>query len=333
MTDTAIRLLILISIFAAVFLSAETLVGYVRQRLLKSGAINRRLRMIEGGMTREAVTTRLRKADPGRLTYLPGPLGAFAVKFDRAVLMSGLRTTPSRIALYLTIVVAIIFALVLFGASLAGFALGLGTIYLTITFALAIGVGIPTMVIGRMARRRQKRMQSQFPTALDVFIRSLRSGHPIATALDILTTEMEDPIGSEFGLATDEVSYGVDLRDALQAMAERWDLDDVRMFVVSLSVQNETGGNLAEILENLAKVIRDRASMYMKVRALSSEGRMTATILTSLPVMAFVALFLLNPPFFLDVAQDSMFITGFSGLIILYFIGFFTIRKMIDLKV
>ena len=91
---------------------------------------------------------------------------------------------------------------------------------------------------------------------------------------------MPAPIGPEFGIVVDEVTYGSELRDALQNMAERWDLEDMRMFVVSLSIQSETGGNLAEILENLTKVIRERQSMMMKVRALSSEGRMTAVMLS-----------------------------------------------------
>ena len=105
------------------------------------------------------------------------------------------------------------------------------------------------------------------------------------------------------------------------------------MFVVSLSVQQETGGNLAEILENLSKVIRERASMMMKVRALSSEGRMTAIMLTSLPILTFVLLFALSPAFYLEVADDPAFVPGFVGLIVLYSIGFYTIRRMVDLKV
>ena len=176
-------------------------------------------------------------------------------------------------------------------------------------------------------------MAEQFPVALDIFVRGLRAGHPVAAALDLLTHEMSDPIGSEFGIVTDEVAYGADLRDALHNMANRCDLDDLRMFVVSLSVQSETGGNLAEILENLSRVIRDRASMMLMVRALSSEGRMTATILTALPVLAFVALFLLNPPFYLQVANDPAFSIGFGCLIALYAVGFIIIRRLVNLKV
>jgi tight adherence protein B len=184
-----------------------------------------------------------------------------------------------------------------------------------------------------MAGRRLKKMQEQFPVALDIFVRGLKSGHPVSSALDLLTKEMQDPIGSEFGLVVDEVAYGADLRDALQSMANRWGLEDIQMFVVSLSIQNETGGNLAEILTNLATVIRERASMFLKVRALSSEGRMTAVLLTALPVLAFVGLFLVNPAFYLDISQDPVFIIGFIGLITLYFIGFFTIKSMVNLKV
>jgi len=105
------------------------------------------------------------------------------------------------------------------------------------------------------------------------------------------------------------------------------------MFVVSLSVQNETGGNLAEILENLSQVIRERAAMFMKVRALSSEGRMTAVMLTVLPIFTFTLLFIVNASFFLDVANDPWFLPGFLFLLVLYLVGFFTIRKMVDLKV
>ena len=110
-------------------------------------------------------------------------------------------------------------------------------------------------------------------------------------------------------------------------------LDDMRMFVVSLSVQSETGGNLAEILQNLSEVIRARASLYMKVRALSSEGRMTGWMLTILPVLTFIGMFMVNPGFYLDVARDPIFVFGFTGLLILYFIGFIMIRRMVDLKV
>ena len=214
-----------------------------------------------------------------------------------------------------------------------GVGVSFGRLVLIAAFAAALGGGLPLMLLNFKATRTRKKMQEQFPVALDVFVRGLRAGHPIAAALDLLTVEMPDPVGSQFGLVVDEVTYGAELRDALQAMADRWDLEDMRMFVVSLSVQSETGGNLAEILESLSKVIRERQSMFLKVRALSSEGRMTGVMLTVLPLFTFVMLFILSPGFFLDVANDPMFVPGFIILFIMYLTGFFTIRKMVDLKV
>jgi len=215
----------------------------------------------------------------------------------------------------------------------AGVPFAFGRLLMVATFAAAAGALLPIMFLQFRANQTRKKMQDQFPVALDVFVRGLRAGHPIAAALDLLTVEMPDPIGTQFGVVVDEVTYGAELRDALQAMAERWDLDDMRMFVVSLSVQSETGGNLAEILDNLSTVIRERHSMYLKVRALSSEGRMTALMLTVLPIFSFTLLFLSNPKFYLDVADDPYFLPGFLILIVMYVIGFMTIRKLVDLKV
>jgi len=224
----------------------------------------------------------------------------------------------------------VLIALIMLVANL-GF--GFGQVLMIGTFAVALGFFLPLMYIQWRANRTRRKMEHQFPVALDVFVRGLRAGHPIAAALDLLTVEMPDPIGSQFGVVVDEVTYGAELRDALQAMADRWDLDDMRMFVVSLSVQSETGGNLAEILDNLSKVIRERHAMMLKVRALSSEGRMTALMLTILPVFSFTLLFLVNARFYLDVADDPFFLPGFITLILMYIIGFVTIRRMVDLKV
>lgn len=333
MDPVILRVLALIVIFASVFLVSERLIATIRQRQQGSRAVNKRLKMIEGGLDREIVTSRLRKSAPGTFANMTGIIGRIGRSVERTVIASSIPLPPNQIMLGMAIGATVVAGLILLGAGLTGFSIGVGVIQLAIVLGLCFGVGIPMIILSNMASKRKKRMQEQFPVALDIFVRGLRSGHPIASALDLLTKEMEDPLGTEFGLVVDEVSYGADLRDALQNMADRWGIDDIQMFVVSLSVQNETGGNLAEILANLSTVIRERHSMYMKVRALSSEGRMTALILTALPVLAFSALFLTNPAFYLDVAQDPIFPVGFIGLIVLYAVGFITIRRMIDLKV
>lgn len=333
MDPVILRVLALIVIFASVFLVSERLIATVQQRQRGSRAVNKRLKMIEGGLDREVVTSRLRKSAPGTFTDMQGLIGRMGRSIERAVIASGIPLPPNQIMLGMAIGATAVTGLILLGAGVSGFAIGIGVIQLSIALGLCFGAGIPMIVLSHMASKRKKRMQEQFPVALDIFVRGLRSGHPIASALDLLTKEMEDPLGTEFGLVVDEISYGADMRDALQNMADRWGIDDIQMFVVSLSVQNETGGNLAEILANLSNVIRERHTMYMKVRALSSEGRMTALILTALPILAFSALFLTNPAFYLDVAQDPIFPIGFIGLITLYIIGFVAIRRMIDLKV
>lgn len=333
MSPTMLRLLALVLIFATVVLAIEAVLGWWRSRSGGVRVINRRLGMIAAGGDRAEILSRLRRVSDTSWFSAAGPLAGIVGRVEQTLHAAGLASSPLRVLLMMVAAVVGLFIFVIVAAGVAGVPLTMGSLLMIGTFAFAAGFGLPLVVLSRMADRRRKRVEEQFPVAIDVFIRGLRAGHPISAALDLLTTEMSDPIGSEFGIVVDEVTYGADLRDALQNMADRWGLPDMHMFVVSLSVQSETGGNLAEILENLSKVVRERASMLMKVRALSSEGRMTAVILSVLPVLAFVGLFLVNPGFYLDVANDPAFVLGFCVLLTLYAVGFYTIRRMVDLKV
>ncbi|WP_232730195.1 type II secretion system F family protein [Novosphingobium kunmingense] len=306
---------------------------FVLGRRAETRAINRRLQLLRSGMSTEEVSTILRNDLIERPGDDAGPVERLYYRFQRLVRMAALKAEPRNVLAICILAFVGLGALLLFLAWSSGLQIKIGVIQFVITISAAIAIGIPLMVISRMAEKRRKRMQEQFPVALDIFVRALRAGHPVASAIDLLTNEMEDPLGSEMGLVADEVSYGANLTDALSALADRWDLDDIRMFVVSLSLQSETGGNLAEILGNLASVIRDRASMYMKVRALSSEGRMSGWMLTVLPVLTFVSMFLVSPQFYFEVATDPIFIWGFGILLLMYFIGVYMIRRLIDLKV
>lgn len=333
MTETLIRVTVMLAIFASVFLLSQLVLNTLNRNRAHLAAINTRLRMIRSGRKREDIMAHLRKNAPGDYPNLPPFVARNLQAFQRMMMASGVPFTPSQAIVGIAGLFLLLCAILLLGMRAAGFLYTSGTVMLVFALAFCAAVVLPLLVLSAIAQRRRKRIGEQFPIALDVFVRALRSGHPIAAAIDLLTQEMEDPIGSEFGLVADEVAYGAELRDSLEAMAERWDLDDMRMFVVSLSVQSETGGNLAEILQNLSEVIRARAAMYLKVRALSSEGRMTGWMLTVLPIIAFVGLFAVNPGFYLDVAQDSAFVIGFVTLIGLYLVGVVTIRRMIDLKV
>ena len=332
-TADIIRLFLLLAVFASVFLASQIVLGSTARRTVEVGLVNRRLRMISRGADREDIIAELRRNDPMLGDQPLDAFGRWMRKFRRNLMMAQVPFGPTQVLVAMILLFLALTAIIVSVAWFQRFALTLGVIQLIVAVSAAVAVFTPLSVVSFLAQRKRRRMQEQFPVGLDIFVRALRSGHPIASAIELLTEEMEDPIGSQFGLVSDEVSYGAELTDALHAMAERWDLDDIRMFVVCLSVQNETGGNLAEILENLSTVIRERASMYMKVRALSSEGRMTGWLLGVLPLFTFIFLFVMNPAFYLDVATDPIFYIGFPIMIGWYLIGIYMIRRMIDLKV
>lgn len=333
MAETIIRIVFLLAVFVAVFLIAQTLARSAAEKRTYSRAVNRRMTLIQSGADRDEVVSQLLKNSPRQHPHLPPVVRGIVENFQRAVFASAIPVGMGQLAMFMTIAGLVIFALVILVAAGFGVGIGFGVIQLAFLMALSLAFVLPYLVLQRIAASRRRKVEKQFPVALDIFVRALRSGHPVASAIELLTREMDDPIGTEFGIVADEITYGSDLVTALNAMAERWDLEDMKMFVVSLSVQSETGGNLAEILENLATVIRERASMFMKVRALSSEGRMTGWMLTVLPVFAFVTVFLSNPQFYLNVIEDPIFIIGTITLSILYIIGVITIRKMVDIKV
>ena len=333
MSDVWLRAIVLVLVFAAVVFAVERVVSVMVGRKLESQAINQRLDLISRGVSRGEAMQLLRRQTSNLADLVPDLIARPIIAFEKTLMAAGIAMPTGRLMLALALAPLLIFLALILFMIIGEVALGSGRVLLLATFSFLVGAALPMFYFNFRATRMRKRMQDQFPVALDVFVRGLRAGHPIAAALDLLTVEMPDPIGSQFGIVVDEVTYGADLRDALTAMADRWDLEDMRMFVVSLAVQSETGGNLAEILENLSQVIRERASMMLKVRALSSEGRMTAAMLSALPVVAFTLLFIGNPRFYLDVADDPAFLPGYVALLVLYLIGFFSIRRMIDLKV
>ncbi|URD60882.1 type II secretion system F family protein [Sphingomonas sp. KRR8] len=333
MNPVWLKALLLVCVFAVVLLLVEVVIGAIVRARGEGHAINQRLRLIGRG---QAGVERLNLLRRGRSVVpegLPPLVQGVALKLERTLVAAQLAVPTERLMMAVLIAPVALFLLFLLIASGTGFSLNLGRLLLIAAMALMIGAMLPLMLLRIRAERARKKMEDQFPVALDVFVRGLRAGYPVAAALDLLTVELPDPIGSEFGLVVDEVSYGADLRDALGAMAERWDSEDMRMFVTCLSVQSETGGNLAEVLENLSTVVRERHSMLLKVRALSSEGRMTAAMLTVLPLLSFTALFLINPRFYLDVAGDPAFVPGFAALMLLYIVGFVWIRRLVNLKV
>lgn len=230
----------------------------------------------------------------------------------------------------------------LFCISLAAYLIAFGgsnwantasTLFIAFLVATFAGVVLPVAYLRWKRSSRLKLFGEQLPDALDVMVRSLRAGHPISSAMGLVTTEMLDPIGTEFGIATDEMTYGLDLREALENLGNRVELEDFRYVVVAINIQHETGGNLAEVLASLASVIRDRFRLFRKVRALSGEGRVSAWILSFLPIITIGGIFISNPAFYLDVADDPIFIIGGIGSIALMFTGIFIMYRMVNFRV
>ena len=171
------------------------------------------------------------------------------------------------------------------------------------------------------------------PDALDIIVRSLHSGHPINSAIAMVAEEMPDPIGSEFGIAVDEITYGLDLRQALENMSLRIDHQDLQYIIISIKIQHGTGGNLAEVLTNVSTVIRRRFHMYRKIKAISAEGRWSAYILSALPFIVLGAITILNPAYYKGVEDDPLFpIFMIGGLVIMIF-GIIVMWRLVKIRV
>lgn len=187
-------------------------------------------------------------------------------------------------------------------------------ITLAVLLGLVSGLGLPHIVIGFLISRRIKRFLSDFPEAIDLIIRGLRSGLPVPESIRIVGQEFNGPVGTEFSLISDRVRFGQQLEDALWDAVKRIDLPDFKFFVVSLSVQRETGGNLAETLENLSNILRQRRQMKLKIKAMSSEARASAMILGALPFLMFSIMLLINSEYVMTLFTDprGLIMVGFG---------------------
>jgi tight adherence protein B len=181
--------------------------------------------------------------------------------------------------------------------------------------------------------RRQKKFAAQFPDALDIIVRSLRAGHPVPIAISMVGREMADPIGSEFGIVTDEVTFGADLETAMRNLYGRLGSDDLPLFVTAVAIQGSTGGNLGEILQNLSGVIRQRFKMRRKIRALAAEGRASAMILSALPIGMFLVIQFIAPDFYGSVWHEHLTKLLLFGALVWMTVGILIMYKMVNFKI
>jgi tight adherence protein B len=236
---------------------------------------------------------------------------------------SGLRTTPSAILL-ISIGVA---ALLTLAASVT-----MKQAFIPAAAAM-FGLTLPTLYLLRKRSVRLRRFEERFPEALDLLSRAIRAGHAFQTAMGMVADELPAPIGPEFRQGFDQQNFGLPLRDALNELAERVPILDVRFFVTAVLIQRETGGNLAEILDNLAQVVRERFKIRRQVRVHTAHGRFTGYVLLSLPAFLTVALMGINPGLMQLLFRERMGQMMMGGAMVMQTIGFFWIRKVIKIEV
>jgi tight adherence protein B len=235
---------------------------------------------------------------------------------------AGLRWTVGRLVLMSTACAAVAFAL-----------LNYLTHTILVSLLLAVGAGFaPYLFVRYKARKRMGRFEELFPEAISLIIRALRAGHAFTTGLAMVAEEMADPIGPEFRLVYDHQNFGMPVEEALMALTRRIPLLDVRFFVTAVLTQREAGGNLAEILENLSSVIRDRFKVKRQVRVVTAHARITGLVLSGLPPVAALILLVVAPEHMRILWTDPLGIRLVLIAIVLQVVGALMIRKIVDIE-
>jgi len=192
---------------------------------------------------------------------------------------------------------------------------------------------MPYLYIVSRKKKRMEKFQAQLPDALDLIARSLKAGHAFTGGMKMLSDEFDDPVGTEFRKTVDEINFGVNFNDAMKNFANRIDCPDLQFFVVSVIIQKETGGNLTEILEKIAYLIRERYKLHGKIRALAAEGKLSAVILSLLPPVLVLYFFIVNPKYISVLVTDRIGIIMALTAIILMIAGVLVIKKMISIRI
>ena len=312
------RLAFLILVFAAVFTAAQSLAGLVRVGVTKR-AVNRRLAVAERTGSIGELVLELRK-QRGLMEDGKGRAGWLA----DLIVRSGLTFEPRRWAMYI-----------------GGLGLGVAAVVSYVSHKPLIGLlagvvvaGVVPLVFLKMkAGKRSKLLGQQLPNALEIVVRSLEAGHPVPTAVALVGRELPDPIGTEFGMAADEIAYGATLEQAVGNMAERCKHPDVDLFAATIRLQERSGGNLVGLLKMNAHTVRERQKMRMKIHAASAEGRASAMILTAAPIIVLVMLQVMRPDFYGSVINEPIVKKVLVGLGVWMLVGNLVMRRMINMRI
>ncbi|WP_071672585.1 type II secretion system F family protein [Nioella nitratireducens] len=315
--------LIYIGIFVGVLMLVEGvyLVAFGKSISLNS-RVNRRLELLNTGLNREDVLAKLRKELDQHKGSRSIPL--YALIADKAQ-KANIAFSPQQLML------------VMLGLGIAAFVgLSIATtaaLPIRILVSVVMGVGAVIFWVNSKAKKRIAMIEEQLPDAVELMVRSLRVGHPFVSAINTVAKEVADPLGSELGIIADEAAYGRDVSEALRAMAERLDNQDLRFLAVAVGIQQKSGGNLAEILAGLAKVIRARFKLFRRVKAITAEAKWSGMFLSFFPLLALIAINVMQPDYYDDVMQSAAFIPACAVVAVMLAANFFFMRMMVNIKV
>lgn len=286
------------------------------------GKVNRRLDMLDKGGNREQVLEQLRKEMTQHMRSQSIPI--YSLLADRAQ-KANIAFTPVQLILMMVVLSGVSFAL-LTALTEVSFAI-------RVLVAVLMGISSVYVWVNGRAKKRMNMLAEQLPEAVELMVRSLRVGHPFSSAISIVAREVPDPLGTEMGMISDEAAYGRDMGETLKAMAERLDNQDMRFLAVAVTIQQTSGGNLAEILDGLAKVIRARFRLFRRVAAITAEAKWSGNLLSAFPIVALLGINLVKPDYYDDVMESPLFIPAVLIVVAFLVVNLIVMRALVNIKV
>jgi tight adherence protein B len=320
-----------VAAFMAVVILAQSVAGILFASRDSKERVNRRLSMLDAGLNPEDVYASLVRRAPTLKLNAPFLLKWYDIA-ETYLGQAGLRVSPARLLALTAAIAGGLWLVALSFSHTQGAIAFLLNGFVSLIAAIALSVIGMWLWLHRRRAARVKKVERQLPVALDVVIRAVRAGHPVITAVKLAGEELSDPIGTEFGLIVDETSYGYEFRDALTNFARRTGSGDAHFFAVSVSIQSETGGNLAEILEGLTSVMRGRHTLSQRVKSLSSEGRASAILISVLPLFIISVQMLFHPRVYSDKFADPIFWPVVFVTLVIYLIGWAIVQRIINFR-
>lgn len=316
--------IIYVAIFGGILLLVEALYLLVFGRSIRLGSrMNRRLEMLDKkNADRTEVIDRLRKEATQHTKSTAIPFySLLAEKAEKAQIAF----SPVMLILVMVLLATVGYlALTIFTAAPLAVRVGVASV---------MGVGAVWFWVSNKAKKRFSLIEEQLPDAIDLIVRGLRVGHPFVHALSSAAKEIPDPLGTELGLIADEAAYGRDMGEALMAFAERMDMQDLRFLAVAVTIQAQSGGNLAEILDGLSKVVRARFKLFRRVRAITAEAKWSGMFLSAFPIVAMLMISVVKPDYYDDVKETALFIPTALVVVTFLIVNVLYMRKMVNIQV